>query len=382
MPSSNKSQTTSLSSTPAVGNSNDQLDALFDHSPFILYSTSIENGTRTVLTRSSVALSEVLGVSPMDARKPDWWVKSIHPEDLRRTLEVYSGLTEGQRITHEYRIRVVSGGYASIADTLVVMNGGAGGLTGLGFIEDLSNAEELKSQRLLIGRLANLGELATSLAHELVQPLNTIKVAAYNIRTKLEMGDGDLASHETRLDRITRQVDRAASLISHLKMFGRESEKERAPFKIEDAINGALELVENHFLLFGIKIFLKVPPTVPPLVGHQVLLEQVFLNLFLNVRDVVNQRKSRNDPVVHIEVTENSGMLEIRVLDNVGGIPENLLSRIFEPFVTTKPVGEPGGLGLPISATIVKDMGGTLEADNVGEGACFTLRLPIVSPYS
>jgi len=382
MPSSNKSHSTETSNARALGSLNHPLDAVFDLSPFILYSTSIENGSRTALTRSSAALSKVFGVSPMDAVKPDWWVKSIHPEDLRRTLEVYSGLTESQRITHQYRMRMVSGGYASIADTLVVMRGDAGMLIGLGFIEDLSNAEELKSQRLLIGRLANLGELATSLAHELVQPLNTIKVAAYNIRTKLEKGDGDLASHESRLDRITRQVDRAASLISHLKMFGRESEKERAPFKIEDAINGALELVENHFLLFGIKIFLKVPPTVPPLVGHQVLLEQVFLNLFLNVRDVVNQRKSRNDPVVHIEVMENSGVLEIKVLDNVGGIPESILPRIFEPFVTTKPVGEPGGLGLPISATIIKDMGGTLEADNVGEGACFTLRLPIVSPYS
>lgn len=356
----------------------DQVDAIFDHAPFILYCTSIENGSRGRLTRVSSALLQIVGISPDDAVKEDWWIKSIHPEDLRQTLEIFADLADGQRVTHVYRLRTAVGGYASVSDTLVVRER-KDKFYGFGFVSDLSSVNELKSQKLLIGRLANLGELATSLAHELVQPLNTIKVAAYNIRTKLEMGDANIASHEARLDRITRQVDRAANLISHLKIFGQDSDKQKAPFMIEDAINGALELVENHFLQLGIKTFVKIPRDLPSLFGYQILLEQVFLNLFLNVRDVVNARRIKSEVVVHIEVVEAAKFVEVRVLDNVGGIPEHILPRIFEPFVTTKPAGQPGGLGLPISFGIVKDMGGTIEADNVGDGACFTIRLPVVS---
>lgn len=353
------------------------LSLVFEHSPSILYFASIDQGYRENFTEISAAVDQVLGVTREKALEVGWWNENIHPQDFLEAKMSFSNLSAGRIVQHEYRIRSGSGRFLWFSDTFyVVSDPDDENQYGLGFLYNIHDHKELNSQSLLLGRLANLGELAASMAHELMQPLNTIKIAAFNLKTKIEMGIIDPISHEARLDRIIRQTDRAANLISHLRIFGRKSSQKKTLFSLADALRGALGLVEHQFSSLGIRTSLEIPSTLPFLNGHQILLEQVFVNLFLNVRDAVHYSPRINETHIIIEAMENEGWIEIHFSDNAGGIQEDILPDIFKPFVTTKAVSEGAGLGLSISKGIIQDMGGTIEVKNIEEGACFTLKFP------
>lgn len=109
--------------------------------------------------------------------------------------------------------------------------------------------------------------------------------------------------------------------------------------------------------------------------GYQVQIEQVLLNLLANSRDALRD-VSEDGKFIIVSVADNDAGIKISVEDGGHGIVPNDLPRIFEPFYTTKEVGEGTGLGLSISYGIISDMGGMIEASNTDSGACFTITLP------
>jgi C4-dicarboxylate-specific signal transduction histidine kinase len=129
--------------------------------------------------------------------------------------------------------------------------------------------------------------------------------------------------------------------------------------------------------LDGIEIVTELAEDCSSILGHTIQLEQVIMNLLTNGRDAMAE--SGGEAKITLRVYEDDEGVHITCEDTGGGIPEDVLPRIFEPFYTTKEMGKGTGLGLSVGYGIINDMHGTLVADNINGGARFTITLPIVS---
>ena len=240
--------------------------------------------------------------------------------------------------------------------------------------------EEIKttqSEIIQASKLATLGEMATSVAHELNQPLNVIRMAAANVRRKISKGTADPEYLNDKLVRIEDQTARAAAIIDHMRMFGRNAKEESEPVDPRKMVTNALGLVGEQLRLAGIEIVTELPQDCSLISGHPILIEQVLLNLLTNARDAMAERDGESK--ITLRVFEDDEGVHITSEDTGGGIPEDVLGRIFEPFYTTKAIGKGTGLGLSVSYGIIRDMNGTIVADNTDDGARFTINFPIVS---
>jgi signal transduction histidine kinase len=237
------------------------------------------------------------------------------------------------------------------------------------------------------------------MAHELSQPLNVIRMAAQNALTETApaagSADGDgaddtadddfplLSDAEFRtfaagkLTRIMAQVDRAADILSRMRIFGRAPSGPAKIFDARQAVRSALDLVGPRIRGSGITIREQLGQDELPLSGQQNLLEQVMVNLLMNARDALAS-KHQLDRVIEVSAALGpNGHVLLRVADNGPGVPAEIRERVFEPFFTAKPLGQGTGLGLALSFGIVREAGGTLSLlPESGRGATFQVDLP------
>ena len=147
-----------------------------------------------------------------------------------------------------------------------------------------------------------------------------------------------------------------------------------------DAVEGALSIVTERLRLYSIDLSVDMPDSCPKVIGHAVQLEQVLLNILGNAFDALEARNmaERSKSVdIRLATRGKDGSIEIVVEDTGGGIKEEVINRMFEPFVTTNEIGKGTGLGLSISYGIVTDMGGTIEAANTDIGMQIKITLPV-----
>jgi len=230
-------------------------------------------------------------------------------------------------------------------------------------------------------KMATLGEMATGLAHEINQPLNVMRMAVVNVLKRLSSGNVDVDYLTDKLTRIDSQVQRAARVVDHMRVFGRRSEIEQQVFDPIDAVDGSLNMLAEGMKGKGVQLRAAEPGPRVRVRGHVDQLEQVLINLMVNARDALLSKREKDtdfEPWIALQVEQDEQTIWLVVEDNGGGIDPRLLERIFEPFFTTKPVGVGTGLGLSVSYGIVEQMGGRLTVSNGSEGACFRIALPIV----
>ena len=242
-------------------------------------------------------------------------------------------------------------------------------------LQDITERVEAVAQVIQASKLATLGEMATSVAHELNQPLNVIRMAAGNSRRKISKGTADLEYLADKLERIEGQTARAAAIIDHMRMFGRKAEEKPIQVDVRKVVTNTLDLMGEQLKLAGLEIVTEFSDKCSNVLGHTIQMEQVILNLLTNSRDAMTERDGETN--VTIRVFEDDEGVHISVHDTGGGIPEDVLPRIFEPFYTTKEMGKGTGLGLSVSYGIIREMGGTIIAENVDEGARFTITFPV-----
>jgi C4-dicarboxylate-specific signal transduction histidine kinase len=219
--------------------------------------------------------------------------------------------------------------------------------------------------------------MATSVAHELNQPLNVIRMAAGNCRRKISIGTSTPEYLKGKLERIEGQTARAAAIIDHMRMFGREAKEHPGPIDPRNVVINALNLMGEQLRLAGIEVVTELPDDCSSILGHTIQMEQVILNLLTNSRDAMDKREGHSK--VTLRIFEDNENVHITSEDTGGGIPTDVLLRIFEPFYTTKDMGKGTGLGLSVSYGIVRDMNGSIVAENIEGGARFTVTLPIVN---
>jgi two-component system C4-dicarboxylate transport sensor histidine kinase DctB len=226
------------------------------------------------------------------------------------------------------------------------------------------------------GKLAALGQMSAAIAHEVNQPLAALRTFMASTRIFAQRGDANKIIKN--LDLIDGLAERMASITNHLKTFARKSEPGRPePVSVPRAVEGALFLIESQIKVAGVRIERDVQPDVW-VSGYAVQLEQVLVNLIRNALDAVADVKR---PAIEIAARADDETVRISIADNGPGVPPEVIDRIFDPFVTTKPVGKGLGLGLSITYGIVQDFGGRISASNRPQGGAeIVVELPRVSP--
>ncbi|MBN2496345.1 MAG: PAS domain S-box protein [Deltaproteobacteria bacterium] len=238
-------------------------------------------------------------------------------------------------------------------------------------------ARQQEDQLVHSTRLAELGEMAAAVAHELNQPLTGIRNFARNAIYMLENELGDEEEMSDTLSQITKQVDRAARIINQMRQLARKEERAFAVVDINGVLKENLDFLKPQFDLNDIQLRFAPDPDLPEAWGDRMRLEQVFLNLMNNARQAMEDAP-RRELVLSTHHDAGSDLpIRIEIADTGSGFDPLQKAQLFAPFYSTKRSGKGTGLGLSISLRIIQDHDGQIDADGQpGEGARFTVRLP------
>jgi PAS domain S-box-containing protein len=247
---------------------------------------------------------------------------------------------------------------------------GASGATGtIALFDDITERTELEEQLRLSEKMASLGLLAAGVAHEVNTPLTGI--SSY---TQMLLENADPHDPRTKvLEKIEKQTFRAARIVNGLLHLSRPSPaevSERSVVDLNQVVGDVLSLLEHQFEKGSVKVRRELADRPVPVSGFEFKLQQVFLNLFLNARDAMP-----SGGWITISTRVDGPEVVAEVADTGQGIPPEHLARIYDPFFTTKAIGQGTGLGLSIAYGIVREHDATIHCESAaGQGTRFTLR--------
>lgn len=275
-------------------------------------------------------------------------------------------------ITGEWDLLTGSGQATPISWVLSPMKDQHGKFAGVVAIgRDLTDQRKLEAQLLQSQKLAALGVMAGGIAHEIRNPLAICSSAAQF----LESSDIDAAFREQCIEKILTGIQRASSIIENLLRFSRpSSDLKMARLGLMEVLSQAIELISNQAKIGKIAISLDLIERELVVYGNANLLQQMFVNLFLNALNSMP-----NGGRLSVRTEFKSGAAFVTIQDTGCGISKEDMANIFDPFFTVSHQGKGSGLGLSICYTIVKQHLGNIEAQSiVGEGSVFTVTLPIL----
>ena len=237
-------------------------------------------------------------------------------------------------------------------------------------------AQELRRELAHTGRVSLLGQLASSLAHELSQPLGAILRNTEAAELMLQAPTIDREELQELVADIRRDDHRAGLVIERMRSLLKGRQLELLPVALDGVVQDVLALVHGDSESRHVKIDCQVEPSLPKVQGDRVHLSQVLLNLILNAMDAVANLAPDRRRVVVGAARNGERTIELYVADAGDGIAPGAVNQVFEPFYTTKPAGM--GMGLAITRSIVERHGGRISLSNAtGQGARFNVTLPI-----
>jgi len=226
-------------------------------------------------------------------------------------------------------------------------------------------------------KMASIGKMAAVLAHEINNPLSGILTYAKLLRKWIDSEDSGKSRRkdiDDSLDLIASESRRCGDLVKNLLTFSRTTPINLQPTNLNQVIDRALRLIQHQLDLAGIQVQPELDPELPDVTCDGAQIEQVLLALMMNALDAMPQG---GNLWVSTKLSLQDGVIRITVRDDGCGIPSEILSRMFEPFLTTKETGRGVGLGLAISRSILERHNGNIEVQSeVGRGTTFTLTLP------
>ena len=242
-------------------------------------------------------------------------------------------------------------------------------------LHDISSLKSYQAQAIQASKLALLGELSASLAHEISQPLGAIELTTDNIELHLEQAQGEVNKDylASKLQRTRNAAQKARKIIDHLRRFGRNAKEDPTPVDLCGVLYSAADLMQDQFKKSNIGLVVSLPDQATFVMGHPIQLEQVFLNLLANARDAVADHVSY--PRVSVTLAVEGDLVTVSVADNGPGVPDAIQRDIFDAFYTTKAMGTGTGLGLSVSRGIIADLEGDLTLSSSRDGAIFTVTL-------
>lgn len=320
-------------------------------------------------TSIGVHLSELIGTSAYEHMRP-----SIDAALHGQTVECEQSLNFRDLAVREVRCALVPD-----------LNDG-GAVRGLVVvISDITESKRIEQwerahlQELAhVSRVTTIGQMSSQIAHELAQPLTAISGMSSAL---LMLFNGDAATKEDIRDGLTEiseQSKRAREIVIRLRNFVRKNEMRHVPLEINDLIRTVLRLADPRTQHRGLETVVELAEGLPPIMGDQILLEQVLLNLVRNAIEAMDGTQSKPHRLTIRSAMRGEGQLEVSISDTGLGLSSDLIDKVFEPFFSTKTDGM--GMGLVITRSVVEAHGGQLRAEcNPGGGAIFSFVLPLVT---
>jgi PAS domain S-box-containing protein len=295
--------------------------------------------------------------------------------------------------THIYRVKDKNSSLRWVFNRTIFLKDDFGNITHLyGYINDITqmkiNEQELKNKikqevskniekdRLIIhqSKLAAMGEMLGSIAHQWRQPLNNINLLTYLIRDNFDnFTKEDIKS--TTAD-ITRQINYMSQTIDDFRNFY-QPDKDKVKFDIKEAFESSAIIASTQFEKNDISIDIQGDDV--EIVSFKNEFQQVILNIFNNAIDAAILKKSKEDfkPLIEVKIKKENKIV-ITLSNNCGKATNEVLDRMFEPYFTTKFENQGTGIGLYMAKTIIeKNMNGSIDAQNYGDGVIFTINLPL-----
>ncbi len=238
----------------------------------------------------------------------------------------------------------------------------------VGVSRDITEKIEYEQKSYTASKMASLGEMAGGIAHEINNPIGIILAKSYQLKRKIQ----DQKIKED-IEVIERNSLRVAKIVEGLRNFCQEGDKQISNlFNVREVLDETITYCQFRLSNEGVKLDINIPEGTK-FFGKKVQLSQILLNLINNALDAVSGQHS---PWIKISSTQKYNHIELRIEDSGPGVPEELESKIMQPFFTTKEVGKGTGLGLSISFSLAKLQNGSLSLDRKTSPSCFLLILP------
>lgn len=341
----------------------------------------------------SPQLFRIFGLDPHgDRLSVQRVIELVHPDDRPRCeREWQDALRVPGSYASEYRILTPGGQVRHLRSNYQTMTGPGGRMRLVGTLIDVTEAKRAEqeaaaaSQRMAhVARLATMGEMAAAIAHELNQPLSAIANyanAAARILPQPTAADLDAQSLEdvrSALAQISAQALRAGEVIRRLRSLVQKRDTRRERADINQLVEEVIAFSRGDARLHSVQIRAELQPDLPPLLVDGIQIQQVLLNLLRNSIEALCEVPAADREVVVRTARDGDSGVVIKVADNGNGVPADLVAAVFDPFCTTKETGT--GLGLAISRSIAEAHRGSLAYQpNLPRGACFVLRLPLMT---
>jgi len=296
-------------------------------------------------------------------------LEDVLPSDL---LGEITARAADERVSSLYKfpMRNRSGQNLVVNVSIAPLVGKSGDRIGrLILFDDVTQRLHLEEQIFQNEKLTSLGLLAAGVAHEVNTPLAVISNYIQMLAKQLPSGD---PRHQL-IEKVVKQTFRASEIVNHLLNFSRTGAMDFTEVDLNAVVEEALTLVAHPFRTSRVQVTRNLQQELPPVLGSNNKLQQVFLNLFLNARDAMP-----TGGTVEVRTAAHNGSVEVEIIDTGSGIPREHLNRIFDPFFTTKSSGRGTGLGLSVSYGIVKEHAGKVDVRSTpGKGTSFRLEFPV-----
>jgi len=304
-----------------------------------------------------------------------WFAPMLPDDDLPKALGHFqqalageTGLFESQFYRKDGEVRTISITYSTPQKDEEV----------LCLIRDVTDQKMLQEQLIQSEKMSAIGQLVSGVAHELNNPLAGISAFAQLLLAEKRFPPDQRTAAET----IYSEARRASRIVQNLLTFARQHKAEKVPTAINQVLDDTLELRGYELRVRGIDVRREYDETLDDTMADAHQLQQVFLNLITNAEQAMEQRDGHHHRLT-VRTRRNGDAIRIEIEDTGGGIPPNLIERVFNPFFTTKPTGSGTGLGLSISLGIVREHEGRIWAENVAStGARFIVELPVIRTRS
>lgn len=336
---------------------------LVEVAPFAIF---VHRGERiTFVNQQGLALlgassfEEVVGHSPLD------FVHPIHADQAKHRIHRMMHAGEHMALAEERFVRLDGSEVDVEVAAARFVDGDGVGVEVL--VRDITEKKLLQDQLKKAERLAELGTIASGMAHEIGTPMNVILGRAEYLMDRVR--DEPVRKG---LQTIVAQVERITRVMNQLLAFARRKPPERVPLALKDVIENSLEMFHERLAKSRIEVVSDVSESCPMIQADNDQMSQVLINLIMNAVHAMPEGGT-----LRISLGVDAGMVKLTVSDSGHGIPSDLLQNIFEPFFTTKEFGKGTGLGLTVVKGIVEEHQGSIGVESAeGKGTTFTILLP------
>jgi PAS domain S-box-containing protein len=349
----------------------DYLDKVLEHANIPVLVIGRDRSIRVV----SAAFVRITGLDRDELRAKDL-LQLAGEDDRAKVLSAFVSALRGRQVpTFELQLPKAGGGNARLEFTLAPIVDSEAFVAGVIAIgQDRTEVRELEGQVIHAEKLATLGQLAAGIVHEINNPLTSISVYGEYLRDKLRRGGAE-DSDVKRVERILRSSDRIMSFTRNLLTYARPSKEEAQPTAVNDVLDEAVGFCEHVIREARVTIIRDYAYDLPKVSAVPGQLHQVFVNLITNACHAAHDEGGEVRLATRLQGRDR---VQVQVEDDGVGMDAENLTRVFEPFFSTRRRGKGTGLGLSIVKNIVEEHGGRIEIDStLGRGTSVRVILPV-----